>query len=169
MPQVELQRALSVPVVPARQAAHDIMHEIAERRGDWADFALYTELMELGLPDVGYVAIPVRVSISGETAEPQHELRFRLDAMRSPKAFPTFDGAIGVDGTGPSSGLVWLAGTYEPPVGSLGAMFDQLVARGMAEKSLNTMLDEIGAAVEARVERRELARARYRTVFSSGD
>jgi len=97
MPSVELQRALSVPAVPARSAISAIMNEIAEHRGEWADFALYLNFGSLGLPDVGYVAIPVTISDLNESTEPRHEIRFKMRARRSPEAFPTFEGALGID------------------------------------------------------------------------
>lgn len=169
MPQVELQRQLSVPAVPARSAASFIMNAIADRRDDWSEFALYLDFASLGLPDVGYVAIPVTVSDIKETLEPRHEIHFLMCARRSREAFPTFDGAIGVDASGPSNGTLWLAGSYQTPLGGLGGIFDQFFARGSAEKTLENMLNELGDAIEARVQQRERANARYRLVFNTGD
>jgi hypothetical protein len=169
MPSVSLQRSLSVPAVPARAAISAIMREIAERRGDWVDFALYLNFGSFGLPDVGYAAIPVTISNLNESTEPRHEIRFMMRARRSPDVFPTFDGGIGVDPTGPSSSQLWLGGQYEVPLRHLGAIFDETFARGTAEKSLNNMLNELADAVVARVEKREIADARYRLIFNTGD
>jgi hypothetical protein len=169
MPSVNLQHALSVPAVPAQSAISAIMHEIEEGRGEWVDFALYLNFGALGLPDVGYAAIPVTVSDIDERTQPRHEIRFRLRARRSPDIFPTFEGAVGVDPTGPSSSELWLAGEYQVPLRQLGAFFNQTFAHGAAEKSLNNMLLELSDAVVARVENRELANARYRLIFNTGD
>ena len=169
MPRIELQRALSVPAVPARSALSTILHDVVDERGDWADFALYLNFGALGLPDVGYVAIPVIVSDLSESIEPRHEIKFKLHARRSRDAFPTFDGGTGIDAEGPSSSQLWLAGSYDVPMKSIGALFDKTFARGTAEKSLHNMLNELAQAVIARVEKRELAYARYRLVFNSGD
>jgi hypothetical protein len=168
MPTVELQRQLSVPAVPARDAASEILHDIEAGAREWQDFALHLNLGALGLPDVGYIAIPVHVRITGEEAEPRHEIKFTLRARRSPEAFPVFDGAIGIDSSGPSSAQIWLAGTYELPMHGLGAFFDKVVAGNVAEKTLQNMLVDLAEAIAARAERRELAQARYR-MFGTGD
>jgi hypothetical protein len=169
MPKIDLQRPLSVPTVPARSAASSIMHEITDEKGEWADFALYITLAALGLPDVGYVAIPVKVDNLNETLEPRHEIAFRLRARRSPEAFPTFEGGMGVDSTGPSNSLLWLAGSYDVPLGGFGAILNSTLAHGTAEQSLWNMLVELGDAIQARVERREKDVARYRLIFNTGD
>jgi hypothetical protein len=169
MPKVDLQRPLTVPTVPARSAASSIMHEIAEEKGEWADFSLYIKLAAIGLPDVGYVAIPVKIDTLSETTEPRHAITFRLRARRSPDAFPTFEGSLGIDGTGPSNSLLWMAGEYAVPLGGFGAVFNTTVAHGTAEQSLWNMLVELGDAIQARVERREMDVARYRLIFNTGD
>lgn len=169
MPAVDLQRPLSVPSVPAKSAASAIMHDIAERRGDWDEFALYLNLGALGLPDVGYVAIPVTVSDVREEQEPRHAISFKMCARRSPDVFPTFEGAIGIDSTGPSNALLWLGGSYEVPMRGLGGLVNETLARGAAGKTLENMIGELAAAIVARVEKREMAGARYRLVFNTGD
>jgi hypothetical protein len=169
MAKVEMERPLSVPVVPARAAASDILREISMERGKWGDFALYVKLSALGLPDVGYVAIPVIVSDITESLEPRHEIHFKLSARRSKEAFPSFDGGIGIDGNGPSSSIMWLAGTYDVPMQGLGAVLDKMFARGVADQSLHNMLNELADAIQAKVEKRELADVRYRLIFNTGD
>jgi hypothetical protein len=145
------------------------MHEIAEHRGDWSEFALYISFGALGLPDVGYAAIPVTISDLSETTEPRHEIKFKMRARRSPDIFPTFDGGLGVDPTGASSSELWMAGTYDVPMRQLGALFNETMARGTAEKTLHNMMSELADAVIARVEKREFANARYRLIFNTGD
>lgn len=169
MPKIEVQRSLSVPAVPARSAASSILHAIQERRDGWDEFALYLDFGSMGLPDVGYVAIPVEIEVGKETLEPRHEISFTLRARRSPQAFPVFDGAIGVDASGPSNAQLWLAGSYDLPMQSLGALIDSTFAHGAAERTLNNMLNELADAIEARVQQRERAQARYRLVFNTGD
>jgi hypothetical protein len=169
MAKVELQRPLSVPAVPARSAASFIMHAIEERRDGWEEFALYLDFGAIGLPDVGYVAIPVTISGVKESLEPRHEIAFTMKARRSPDAFPVFNGAIGVDATGPSQSELWLGGNYDVPLHHLGGLIDRTFAAGAAEKSLDNMLRELAEAIEARVQQRERANARYRLVFNTGD
>jgi hypothetical protein len=169
MPQVELERQLSVPAVPARSAASYILHAIEEQRADWSEFSLYLNFASIGLPDVGYVAIPVNIDHVKEQLEPRHEIGFTLCARRIPKAFPTFVGAIGIDANGPSNAQIWLAGHYDPPLQLIGGFFNQLVAQNSAQKALENMLNELADAVEGRVQQRERANARYRVIFNTGD
>lgn len=145
------------------------MHAIEEHRDEWTEFALYLDFASLGLPDVGYVAIPVDIGGVKETLEPRHEIRFTLRARRSPESFPAFDGAIGIDATGPSNALLWLAGTYEVPMHGFGDLINRMFTHGSTEKTLDNMLHELADAVEARVQQRERANARYRLVFNTGD
>lgn len=169
MPAVDMQHPLSVPAVPAKSALSTIVHEIQERRGDWDEFALYLNLGTLGLPDVGYIAIPVVLSDVSEETDPQHKISFKMCARRSPEVFPTFDGALGIDSTGASSSLLWLGGNYEVPMRGLGGLVNQKLAHGAAGKTLENMLNELADAVTARVEKREMTAARYRLVFNTGD
>lgn len=169
MPKVELQRPLSVPAVPARSAASFIMHAIEGQRDGWDEFALYLDFGSMGLPDVGYVAIPVQIQDVKEVLEPRHEITFTMRARRSPQAFPVFDGGVGIDASGPSNAQLWLGGSYDLPLDSLGGFIDQTFAHGAAERTLNNLLNELGDAIEARVEQRERAQARYRLVFNTGD
>jgi hypothetical protein len=169
MPAVDMQRPLSVPAVPAKSAVSSIMHEIEDRRGDWEEFALYLNLGALGLPDVGYIAVPVFVSDISEETEPRHKIAFRMCARRSPEVFPTFEGAIGIDSTGPSNALLWLGGNYQLPMRGFGGLVNETLARGAAAKTLENMLSELASAVTARVEKREMKEARYRLVFNTGD
>jgi hypothetical protein len=169
MASVQMERPLNVPVVPARAAASEIFRDMSEGKGKWGDFALYVSFATLGLPDVGYIAIPASVEMLEERTEPRHEIRFTLHARRKKEAFPTFEGAIGIDGNGPSSSTMWLAGTYTVPMQGLGAMLDQMLASGVAEKSLENMLEELAMSIEAKVQKHELADVRYRLVFKAGD
>ena len=169
MPNVELQRALTVPAVPARAALSSILRDIATAKGKWMDFALYATLGDLGLPDFGYVGVPVRLFDLSEQAEPRYEIGFKLQARRGSDAFPAFTGAMGIEANGPSASEMWFAGAYETPLHFLGGFVNQTLLRGVAEKSLENMADEISHAVIAGVERREIEDTRYRLLFKAGD
>lgn len=169
MPKVDLQRSLSVPAVPARSAASFIMHAIEEHRDGWEDFALYLDFGSVGLPDVGYVAIPVSIKNVKEQLEPRHAISFTLCARRMPESFPIFEGAVGIDANGPSDAQAWLGGNYDVPLDAFGGIIDRTFAHGAAEKSLKNMLHEVADAIEARVQQRERDQARYRLVFNTGD
>src|SRR5581483_3690757 len=162
MPKVDLEKPLNVPAVPAREAASQILREIAAGAPEWRGFALHLNLGALGLPDVGYIAIPIRLEITGEEFEPRHQIRLSLHARKSAEIFPALDGTLGVDSSGPSSAQIWLAGEYTLPASGLGAFFDRAVAGNAAAKTLENFLQDVAEAIAARVEKRELSLARYR-------
>lgn len=168
MAKIDLQQSLSVPAVPARECATAILQSIEANEGEWAGFSLHLNLGALGLPDVGYVAIPIKLAITGEENEPRHQVKFKFRSSRSPELFPEFDGAVGIDSSGPSSSQIWLAGTYELPMHGLGKFFDQVIARKAADRTLQNMLSDLTNAIAARVEKHEIAQARYR-IFGSGE
>lgn len=169
MPDVNLQQPLSVPAVPARAALSAILHDIADNRPGWSDFALYANLGSFSLPDVGYIAVPVKISNLEERTEPQHEIRFHLQSRRGAESFPVLEGKMGVDSAGPSSATIWLGGSYTIPMSGIGGLINQTILRGIAGSTLEMMLDEIAQAVVARVENRERAESRYRLLFKAGD
>jgi hypothetical protein len=168
MPKVDLEKSLNIPAVAAREAAAQILRAIAADADEWKGFALHLNLGALGLPDVGYVAVPITLKIGGEENEPRHQIRFTLRARRSAELFPGLEAALGIDSSGPSSSQVWLAGNYEVPMSALGALFDKAVAGNAAAKSLENFLADLTEAIAARVENRELALARYRLI-GTGD
>jgi len=168
MPKVDLEKPLNIPAVPAREAASQILRDIAAGAPEWRGFALHLNLGALGLPDVGYVAIPIRLEIAGEEFEQRHQIRFSIHASKSAEIFPALNGTLGVDSSGPSSAQVWLAGEYELPMSGFGAFFDKTVAGNAAAKTLENFLTDIAGAIAARVEKRELSLARYR-LFGAGD
>jgi hypothetical protein len=168
MPNVDLQRPLSVPAVPARESIASILHQISARVEGWDDFSLFVNFGTLGLPDVGYVLIPVSIEDIEEVTEPRHEIRFKLHARRLPEAFPRLEAALGIDSTGPSASLMWLAGSYTMPLSVVGAAVDRLFSSAAATKSLENMLEELAEATTAYVERRERTRANYRLIFNVG-
>ena len=69
MPDVRLERTLRVPADPATEALSDLLKAIAGQEGPWRGFALHIALGDLRLPDVGYVAVPIRLSVERDPEE----------------------------------------------------------------------------------------------------
>lgn len=169
MPSVHIERALNVPAIPAQAAASSILHDIAERRGVWQEFSLYLQLGALGVPDVGYIAIPVDVELGEQATQPQPRIAFTLHARSSPDRFPVLEGTLGIEPAGPSTSTLRVDGTYDLPGGAVGAAFNKLVGERAADKTLENMAADLADAIEARVQQRELSMARYRVAFNAGD
>jgi hypothetical protein len=154
-------RNLKVPPVPAFAALADVMARIAEGGGAWQGFALHIDLADLGLPDVGYVAIPIRVT-AGKPQNVTRSLDLAFTAAKHPAAFPKFSGAVGIEATGPTGTIFWLGGDYDVPMSLFGKLFDRTVAAGVASRTLENLVDDLAQAVVASVEKREADYMRYR-------
>jgi hypothetical protein len=161
VPEIRLQQTLRVPTEPTHQALGELLHAIAGQEGPWRGFALHIGLGDLRLPDFGYVAIPIQLTVSGDPAKKQaFDITFR--AISHPGAFPTFAGTIGLEPHGLGESLLCLNGKYDVPLQMVGKLLDVALTPGVAQKSLENFLHEIGAACTARVDQREAEFARYR-------
>jgi hypothetical protein len=165
MPTLTLHHTMAVPSAPAREAAAEILGAIASKSGDWTSFALYVNLDVLGLPNVGFIAIPITIAGVEERTEPRHEIALTIAAERIPEAFPRFTGAMGVEPADASSSTLWLDGSYDVPLKHLGAFVNSIAGHTAAESALRNFVTDIAGAVTARVERKEAAQARYRLMF----
>jgi hypothetical protein len=160
---IRISQTIQLPPALAHQTAAEILREIARQERPWQGFALHLDLGDIGLPDVGYVAVPVRIEVSANPPEAENQIDFSIVAIRHSSAFPKFQGALGADAIGPAAATLWLGGTYDVPLSGLGKLVDVTLARGAAEKSLKNFLGDIVRACEARVNKREAELMRYRT------
>ena len=162
MPEVRLRRALRVPADSAAPALAALLGSIANQEGPWRGFALHVSFGELRLPDVGYVAVPIRLTVH-KTAGNARTFDIAFTSANLPAAFPGFDGSINVEpAAAMGESMLHLRGSYELPMQIFGRLLDAALTPGVAEKSLHNFLEEIGTACEARVNEREAEFARYR-------
>ena len=152
---------LKIPPAPAFRALSEILTAIAEGRGAWQGFSLHVDLGDLRLPDVGYIAIPIRLTAGRPRSETQ-AIDLQFQAAMQPQSFPTFSGAAGVEATGPSGAAFWLAGAYDVPMSLFGTLFDRTIAAGVANRTLENLVDDLCQAISANVEKREAEYIRYR-------
>jgi hypothetical protein len=160
VPNIQLQRRMSVPAELAADALAAILKAIADQDGPWRGFALHVGLGELRLPDVGYVAVPIHLQFSKSAAANAFEIRF--SSVNLPSAFPVFTGTLSLASGELGESSLQLNGTYELPFQVFGKFLDGALMPHIATKSLENFLDEIAAACQARVDRREAEYARYR-------
>jgi hypothetical protein len=152
---------LRVPADPGAAALGELLQAIADQEGPWRGFALHISFGELRLPDVGYVAVPIRLQVKKhEDAACQFDVTF--NSMNLPAAFPTFNGTFRVESAGLGESKLWLEGGYDLPMQIFGKLLDMALTPGLAARSLENFIDEIAAATQARVDQREAEFARYR-------
>jgi hypothetical protein len=161
MPEVRLERKLRVPEDPAATALGELLQAIADQEGPWRGFALHISLGDLRLPDVGYVAIPIRLMVKKDSGTAR-SFDITFNSANLPEAFPTFEGNISVEPAGLGESRLRLRGGYDPPMHIFGNLLDRALAPGVAARSLENFVDEMASAVDARVNQREAEFARYR-------
>lgn len=161
MPETRLTRTLRVPADPAADALAELLLAIARQEGPWRGFALHVSLGDLRLPDVGYVAVPIELSV-GRHHERPHEFEIAFVSSNRPAAFPAFKGTMVVEEAGLGESALHLNGAYELPMQLFGKLLDAAFTPGVAQRSLENFIDEIAAACEARVNQREADFIRYR-------
>jgi len=161
VPEVQLTHTLRVPADPAAEALGELLTAIAHQEGPWRGFALHVGLGDLHLPDVGYVAVPITLTAERHSEAPR-AFEISFVSANLPAAFPAFKGTIGVDEGGLGESKLQLRGAYELPMQIFGRLLDAAFTPGVAQRSLENFVDEIGAAVEARVNQREAEFIRYR-------
>lgn len=160
MPDVQLDRKLMIPADAAAEALGDLLGAIAAQKGPWRGFALHVSLGDLHLPDVGYVAIPIRLTVE---KDPSRERSFRMGFTSAslPAAFPEFKGTISVEPGSIGESSLHLDGSYELPMQLVGRLVDIAFTPGVARRSLENFIGEVAEACEARVNEREAEFARY--------
>lgn len=160
MPEVRLERTLRVPADSAAEALGEMLSAIANQEGPWRGFALHISLGDLHLPDVGYVAVPIQLTVAKRPEHP-HTFDITFRSANLPAAFPTFSGSFRVEPSGLGESKLLLTGGYDLPMQIFGNLLDRALAPGVAARSLENFIDEIAAALTARVDAREAEFARY--------
>lgn len=161
MSDVRIQRNLKIPPAPAIEALAEILSAIEAQEGAWRGFALHVALGDLHLPDVGYVAVPIRLTAGAR--DPQtNSIPIAFEALEHSSSFPHFTGSAGIDAIGPSGAILFVAGSYDVPMKIFGKLFDMTLASGVAERTLENLADDLAAAVHAAVDKREAEYVRYR-------
>ncbi|MBV8531091.1 MAG: hypothetical protein JO104_07210 [Candidatus Eremiobacteraeota bacterium] len=143
------------------EALGELLRAIAGQEGPWRGFALHIDLGDLRLPNVGYVSVPIRLTVAKDAA-PARAFAIRFTSSSLPAAFPGFKGTMGVEPGDLGESSLYLRGAYELPMQFFGKLFDSALLPHVADRSLENFIDEIGAACQARVDQREAEFARYR-------
>lgn len=154
---VEIHAALNVPPVAARDALMRVMQAVATQSPPYDHLALSLGLRDLHVPIEASLTVPVHATV--DLAPLRWECRLDIAALRSQKLFPRFHGTISVTPNGQQACELWLQGSYDPPLGALGAAIDATIFHGAAKDSLSELLawlvDEITRSVTESERRHE--------------
>lgn len=167
MNKIEAQRALDVSPGRAISETRSLLDEISSGAGEWAEASLRLDLRDIGLPDLGHIAVPIRVEVQPAEPAAPNQINLSIAAKRNPDAFPIFHGAIGVESSSGAASTLWLDGSYDEPPGELRTLIPAPTAQRAAETTIQNFLDDIAAAVERRAAHREKDEERYRMINRS--
>ncbi len=101
----------------------------------------------------GFVSADIRVETRNEIVEDTDAVR-RHDALALSwkptwSIFPSFNGQVTVRPRAPGSALA-LEGSYQPPGGQLGSLFDSLIGQRLARRTMDNLLKRLCRYVERR-------------------
>ncbi len=88
MPDVRLERDVAGAGGSRRpRRSAKCLQAIADQEGPWRGFALHISFGELHLPDVGYVAVPIRLQVT-KREDNARMFDITFNSMNLPAAFP---------------------------------------------------------------------------------
>lgn len=109
----------------------------------------------------GKHVVPIRIEMGDLTVERRVDLELKfpreypgnviMDIQWGPHdggPYPVFKGMLSVEETGPNVCRIDLEGSYEPPLGIAGAVFDAVVGHRIAVAGVRQLLDEIKTGFE---------------------
>jgi hypothetical protein len=163
MTNVRIERRIDIPAPLLISALGEILRSIASQQGPWKDFSFHIDLADAGLPDVGYIAIPIALGVGPKSSE-ANQFPLTISAAHHADSFPHFDGAAGVDASGTSGAALWIGGEYGVPAKTVGAFVDSTLLRGFAQRTLENFADDLVRACRAHIDKQEADYVRYHFV-----
>jgi len=163
MTSVRIERRLDLPAPVLLDSVGYVLRAIGSQEGPWKDFSFRVALADVGFADVGYIVVPITLGAGPRSTE-ANQYPVSVAAARHPDSFPHFDGAVGVDTSGTSGSVLWIAGEYGVPANVVGAFVDSTLFRGVAQRSLENFADDLVSACRAHVEKQEADYIRYHFV-----
>jgi hypothetical protein len=138
---------------PSAQAARrlgDFFRAHGNPDGDTARLPLWTEVAVPGLPTPLHLERNVVATLQAQHRPGDMTPRYHVQwAPAEPGPFPLFAGELHVENDEDYDAF-WLAlkGTYEPPMGLVGAAFDAIVGSRIAAVCARNLLARIAEAIE---------------------
>jgi hypothetical protein len=144
---VAVERVVRCPFSVAHEYAEDFFAHAA--RG----IELHVPLRDLAPTRGGHLRRPVR--LVAERIPDEHEPGRAHDAMEihwtaGTRFFPDFHGALRLRIASVEETRLSLEGSYQPPFGAFGAVFDLVIGRRIARATMRDLLRRLGDAMEHR-------------------
>jgi hypothetical protein len=154
---IELYVDLPVNAKLARVSFAQVVRDLNKMGGSPDQGALAVYLRDLHVAVRGEIRVPVEMEFSERPSRFQSAISIR--ALSNSAFFPRFEGTLSLSPSGTTSEL-WLQGSYQPPLGVLGALLDRTVLRNAARRSLDAFLQRIAKDIMSDEREREERYAR---------
>lgn len=141
--------ALEVPQGRAERCILAFFDRFRTREGT-IEVPLRVDLREFGLP--GGLQLERTVTVQLERRRDADNLNEELAVRWRPgtgEPFPAFDGAIATWSEDGKTSFVELRGTYEPPLGSAGRLFDDAIGHVVAKRTVHQFLQMLAEGARA--------------------
>lgn len=152
-------RYLNCPYNRAREILADAVRDAAKTGQE------RTLRLTVAIPGVPGAEIGKDVIVTVQPGrDPMHfDEPWKLHWEPTSGLYPEFEGTLTIraDETYTSS-ILELEGTYNPPLGAAGAMFDAVLGSRIAHETARTLLQSIGATIEAQYRAEESAKGEIR-------
>jgi hypothetical protein len=145
---VVAERVVRCPFSVAHEYAEDFFREAAAQGAE-----VRVPLRDLVPTLGGRLRQPVQVTFGrrpdeAETGRAHDEME--IDWTAGTRFFPAFQGALRLRIASIDETRLTLEGTYRPPFGAAGRVFDALIGRRIARATMLELLDRLGSAMASR-------------------
>ncbi len=162
MPKIEHQRTANFPAAAFESALVEVLRGIETQEGPWSGFTFHVGIRDVGLPDIGYIAVPISLRCAPEPNDAeQFQMTFHVEAQKNRGAFPIFDGHCGVTSINAMRCNFWISGVYTVPITSFGIFFDATLLHGVADRAVAHFAEDIVMACDATLNHEEQQYLRY--------
>jgi hypothetical protein len=144
---VEVERVVRCPF----SVAHDYAEQFFREAGNEIDVRIPLRDVVYALP--GKVRKPVKLEFAlrpDETDAGRAHDALQVEWRAATRLLPDLHGVLRLRIATVETTRLTLEGTYRPPLGAAGLIFDALVGRRIARASVRDLLERIAAALEAR-------------------
>jgi hypothetical protein len=154
---IELRVQLELAFSAARESFQRVVRELGEATGSPERHTLAVYLRDVHVAVRGEIRVPIAIEISEQAT--RFESAIAIRAVSDKGYFPTFEGTLSITAIGPHAEL-WLQGTYQAPLGIVGALLDRTLLRNTARRSLQAFLQRIADDITGDEREREERHAR---------
>jgi len=154
---------VSCPTAQAAKRVEAFVKSYGVVEGDTATIPFGFELLTTKGGGELHVAHSISLCVSIESKPAETNAVFKVDWKPSNSGlYPSFDGHLAIEDEDYDSFWLELHGTYRPPLGMLGSVFDAIAGKRIAAQSARDFLAKMASSIEAGFQADEAAKPQRR-------